>query len=183
MAGLPADMERIYQLSKRYGFFVIEDACHALGASYQEKPVGNCQYSEITVFSFHPVKAITSGEGGMAVTNDEQLAQKMRLFAGHGVSRDPQQMTKKPDGDWYYQQIALGYNYRLSDIHAALGLSQLKRLDEFIQKRRDIATVYDKALELLPLQTPLYSDDRLSAFHLYIVVLDSEVGVTRKQIV
>lgn len=181
-AGLPADLKEISRLSRQYGFRVIEDACHALGAIYQEQPVGNSHYSDISVFSFHPVKSITCGEGGMAVTNDDDLANKMRLLASHCITRDAGLMNKEPEGDWYYQQIDLGYNYRLSDIHAALGMSQLNRLDEFIQKREAVASVYDKAFEELPLQLPVRVENTQSACHLYVVVLEDEVRLNRKQV-
>lgn len=180
--GLPADLKEIHVLSKRYQFKVIEDASHALGATYNDNPVGNCHYSDITVFSFHPVKPVTSGEGGMAVTNDRELAQNMRLFAGHGITRDPDLMTGEPEGDWYYQQVALGYNYRMSDIHAALGVSQLKHLKPFIQARQQIAVKYDKAFECLPLQLPTVPVDRKSAYHLYSVSLDANSTFSRKQL-
>ena len=182
MAGLPADMLEIHALSEQYGFGIVEDASHALGATYLGKPVGSCQYSDITVFSFHPVKSITTGEGGMAVTNNQMLANRMRLFAGHGITKNSDLMNKEPDGEWYYQQIELGYNYRLSDIHAALGISQLKRLDEFVQRRSAIASVYDSSFEQLPLQTPLKYDDRQSAYHLYPVLLEESAAVDRKQL-
>jgi len=182
LAGLPADMQQIHQLSCEYGFKVIEDASHALGATYQKKSIGNCQYSDIAVFSFHPVKPITTGEGGMAVTNDEELASKMRLFAVHGITRDASLMDKASEGDWYYQQVALGYNYRLSDIHAALGLSQLKRLDDFTLTRKQIADRYHKQLSELPLKLPTRLQDRSSAFHLYSVLLTDKAKLNRQQI-
>lgn len=181
-AGLPADMKSIRALSKEYGFFVIEDACHALGATYLDQPTGHCTYSDITVFSFHPVKSITSGEGGMAVTNDEKLAMHMKLLAAHGITRDESLMNKAPEGPWFYQQIVLGFNYRMSDIHAALGLSQLQRLDKFIKKRRDVFEVYSQALKNLPLQLPLSLDDRSSAHHLYPIRLIESAKIYREQL-
>ena len=171
LAGLPCDMQAIYQLSLRYGFNVIEDASHAIGAEYQGAPVGNCQYSDITVFSFHPVKLMTTGEGGMAVTNQKSLYQRMQLLRSHGVTRNPEEMTKEPDGEWYYQQIELGFNYRITEIQAALGVSQLARLPSFIQRRRQLAKQYDELLSDLPLQLPLRNEDSQSAWHLYIIRL------------
>lgn len=171
LAGLPADMKEIHQLSREYGFHIIEDASHALGAEYQQGKVGNCRYSDITVFSFHPVKIITTGEGGMALTNDEHLANTMKLLSSHGITRDVAQMPDKPEGPWCYQQIMLGFNYRMSEIHAALGLSQLARVETFLQLRRKIAQAYDTALETLPVKVPLICNDRLSSYHLYSIRL------------
>lgn len=171
MAGQSCDMDAIYDLSKKYGFHIIEDASHALGGTYKGKPVGSCQYSDITVFSFHPVKIITTGEGGMALTNDVRLAEKMRLMRSHGITRDPSNMTKAPHGAWYYQQITLGYNYRMTDIQAALGISQLKRLPEVIGVRTELAMRYDKYLSGLSLDTPRQLLKSESAWHLYIVRL------------
>lgn len=170
-AGLPCDMQVIHALSMEYGFRIIEDASHAIGARYQGEPTGNCRYSDITVFSFHPVKIITSGEGGMALTNDPELAARMELLRSHGVTRDPAQMESAPHGPWYYEQIELGFNYRMTDIHAALGQSQVKHLDDFIARRRHVAAVYDAELAHLPLALPVCRDDRLSAHHLYVVRL------------
>jgi len=170
-AGLPADLKEIHQLSREYGFYIIEDACHALGAEYLEGKVGNCQYSDIIVFSFHPVKIITTGEGGMALTNDESLANTMRLLSNHGITREAEQMPEKPEGPWCYQQIMLGFNYRMSDIHAALGLSQLAQIDTFLNRRWHIANAYNAALDELPVQTPLMCNDRLSSYHLYTIRL------------
>ncbi|MBT4945932.1 MAG: UDP-4-amino-4,6-dideoxy-N-acetyl-beta-L-altrosamine transaminase, partial [Candidatus Marinimicrobia bacterium] len=154
LCGLSCDMEKISNLSKQYGFSIIEDASHALGGQYQEKNIGNGQYSDISTFSFHPIKNITTGEGGMAVTNNIQLAEKMRRLRSHGITSDPALMTGPKHGLWYCQQIELGFNYRMSDVHAALGISQLKRLDEFIANRRSIAKRYDQALSGLSLQLP-----------------------------
>ena len=140
LSGQSCNMEKLHALSVRYGFKLIEDASHAIGAKYKNKPVGNCQYSDITVFSFHPVKIITTGEGGVAVTNDKKLADKMRLLRSHGITRDPELMTHEPHGPWYYQQTDLGFNYRMTDIQAALGLSQLERLDKYIDKRQSLAS-------------------------------------------
>jgi len=177
LCGLSCDMEKISNLSKQYGFSIIEDASHALGGQYQEKNIGNGQYSDISTFSFHPIKNITTGEGGMAVTNNPQLAEKMRRLRSHGITGDPALMTHSKDGLWYYQQIELGFNYRMSDVHAALGISQLKRLDEFIANRRSIAKRYDQALSGLSLQLPskskMNSEESSSAYHLYIIRLQN----------
>ncbi len=171
MCGQPCDMAAIHALSQRYGFKIIEDASHALGGKYQSEPIGNCRYSDIIVFSFHPVKIITTAEGGMALTNDEQLAKRMQLLRSHGITRDADEMTHAPDGPWYYQQIALGYNYRMTDLHATLGLSQMQRLDEFVTKRHAIAQRYDQLLADLPLITPWQHVDSYSGMHLYVVRL------------
>ncbi|MBT7307002.1 MAG: UDP-4-amino-4,6-dideoxy-N-acetyl-beta-L-altrosamine transaminase, partial [Gammaproteobacteria bacterium] len=171
LCGLPCEMEKINQLSLEYGFSLIEDACHALGGRYQGEPIGSGRYSDITVFSFHPVKTITTGEGGMAVTNDEGLAEKMRLLRSHGITRDPAQMTHAPDGSWYYQQIELGFNYRISDLQAALGFSQLQRLGRFVEQRHEIADRYDQAFRDTPLQLPLRPAHTYSGLHLYVVRL------------
>jgi len=168
-SGQPCDMEAIYQLSLEYGFKIIEDASHAIGAKYKGDPVGSCTYSDITVFSFHPVKIITTGEGGMAVTNNNQLYAQMQRLRSHGITRDPSEMTHAPDGPWYYQQLELGYNYRMSDIHAALGLSQLKRLDEFVERRHHIAKIYNELLRDSNFVIPYQTNDSYSSFHLYVV--------------
>ena len=171
LCGQACDMAGIYTLGQRYGFKIIEDASHAIGGKYQGKPIGNCRYSEITVFSFHPVKIITTGEGGMAVTNESALASQMALLRSHGITRDEAQMTHAPDGPWYYQQIELGYNYRMTDIQAALGLSQMKRLDEFVTQRHRIACRYDTLLAGLPLVLPWQKMVEYSGLHLYVVRL------------
>lgn len=171
LAGQPCDMEGIRALSNRYGFKIIEDASHAIGAKYKNFPVGNCKYSEITVFSFHPVKIITTGEGGMALTNCPDIAERMQLLRSHGITRDADKMTKQPDGQWYYQQLDLGFNYRITDIQAALGLSQLERLDIFIEARQKIAQRYNEMLSDLPITLPCLHQQNQSALHLYIVRL------------
>lgn len=173
LSGLPCDMESIQLLSRKYGFSVIEDACHAIGSKYQNQPVGNCRYSDITVFSFHPVKTMTTGEGGMAVSNKKELAEKMMLLRSHGITRDSNKMTHRPDGSWYYQQITLGFNYRMTDFQAALGISQLKRLDKFIARRHDIADKYSDLLGNLPLQLPQPITGSYSALHLFVVRVES----------
>jgi len=169
LSGLPCDLAEIYKLSKEYGFYVIEDACHAIGSRYNNNNIGSCKYSDITVFSFHPVKVMTTGEGGMATTNIINLANKMRILRTHGITRDPDLMTHDPDGEWYYQQIDLGFNYRMTDIAAALGISQLLRLDSNIKKRHEIVRFYNKALSSLPLMLPYSDVSRYSSCHLYIV--------------
>ena len=182
LCGQPCDMEAIYVLSKRFGFKIIEDASHAIGARYQNEYVGSCKYSDITVFSFHPVKIITTAEGGMAVTNHSELAEKMQLLRSHGITRDPDLMTQQSDGPWYYQQLELGYNYRMTEMQAALGLSQLEKLDEFILLRQSLAKRYDLLLADLPLTTPLQSDDCYSARHLYVIRLNlDDISVSHRE--
>jgi len=166
-AGQSCEMREIHALGQRYGFRIIEDASHAVGGRYLGEPIGNCRYSDITVFSFHPVKIITSAEGGMALTNDPQLAMKMERLRSHGITRDPAVMAADSDGPWYYQQIELGYNYRMTDLHAALGCSQLQRLDEYVNCRHEIAARYDAAFKGLPLTVPYQHPDGRSALHLY----------------
>ena len=172
LCGQSCDMAGIHALSKEYGFRIIEDASHAVGGKYRGEPVGNCRFSDIAVFSFHPVKIITTGEGGMALTRDAVLADRMRVLRSHGVTRDRAQMTAAPDGPWYYQQIALGFNYRMTDLQAALGVSQARKLDRFVELRHVIARRYNEMLVDLPLARPLESDDAYSALHLYVVRLD-----------
>jgi UDP-4-amino-4,6-dideoxy-N-acetyl-beta-L-altrosamine transaminase len=171
LSGQPCEMKSIYNLAKLYGVSVIEDASHAIGAEYQNEPVGNCKYSDITVFSFHPVKIITTGEGGMSVTNSPELARKMQLLRSHGITREPSEMTHNPDGPCYYQQISLGFNYRMTDIQAALGISQLQKLDTFVNRRRELAKRYDLKLKDLPIIKPWQSPEGSSAWHLYIIRL------------
>lgn len=178
-AGQSCDMVAIRALADQYGFFVIEDASHAVGGRYLGRPIGDCQYSDITVFSFHPVKIITTGEGGMALCQDDQLAEKMRLLRSHGVTREPHLMTHEPDGAWYYQQVALGWNYRMTDMQAALGLSQLQNLDHFVQKRVALAQRYDALLADLPVQVPWQHPNNASAYHLYPIQLTTS-GTTRR---
>ena len=173
-AGQSSDMQSIHKLSKEFGFKIIEDASHAIGGKYQDKPIGGCQYSDITVFSFHPVKIITTAEGGLATTNQKNLAEKMQLFRAHGITRDPNLMTKETDGGWYYQQIELGFNYRMNDLQAALGIVQMKRLDKFIVIRHSLKKRYDELLKDLPLITPVQSSDSYSSLHLYPIKLKLE---------
>lgn len=173
-AGQSCEMNRIYQLSQKYGFRIIEDASHAIGGKYVGEPIGNCKYSDIVVFSFHPVKIITTGEGGLATTNNAELAEKMQLLRSHGITRDPELMTRKPDGGWYYQQIDLGFNYRMTDMQAALGLSQIQRLDEFVEYRHLLKNRYDELLSNLSIIKPHQSTDSISALHLYPIQLELE---------
>jgi UDP-4-amino-4,6-dideoxy-N-acetyl-beta-L-altrosamine transaminase len=183
LCGQPCDMAAIYLLSKQYGFKIIEDASHAIGGRYKDNPIGACEFSDITIFSFHPVKIITTGEGGMSITNDAVLANKMSLFRSHGITRNESEMTHASEGSWYYQQIDLGYNYRITEIQAALGLSQMQRLDEFVTKRHAAADRYDNLLADLPLQTPVRADNSYSAFHLYVIRLTlSRINRTHSQI-
>jgi UDP-4-amino-4,6-dideoxy-N-acetyl-beta-L-altrosamine transaminase len=171
LCGQPCDMQAIYGLAQRYGFKIIEDASHAIGGKYKNAPIGNCRYSDITVFSFHPVKIITTAEGGMALTNSAELANKMALFRSHGITRDPAQMTHAADGPWYYQQIELGYNYRMTELQAALGVSQMDRLDHYVTRRHQLARRYDDLLSVLPVTTPWQHPDSYSGLHLYPVRL------------
>ena len=171
LAGQPCDMKSIHSLSQKYGFKIIEDASHAIGGRYAGEPIGNCQYSDITVFSFHPVKIITTGEGGMAVTNNRELKNKMDRLRSHGITRFPPEMTHAPDGAWYYQQIDLGYNYRMTDIQAALGVSQLTKLEEFVSKRHLVASYYDQMLDDNIVKKPWQHPDSYSGLHLYIIRL------------
>ncbi len=182
-AGQSCEMKSIRALADRYGFKIIEDASHAIGGKYLGEPIGNCRYADITIFSFHPVKIITTAEGGMALTNDVELANRMALLRSHGITRAPVQMTHKADGAWYYQQIALGYNYRMTDLQAALGASQMTRLDEFVSKRHVIAKRYDELLAGLPVMTPWQHPDTYSGLHLYPVRLKlSELKVTHREV-
>ena len=182
-AGQSCDMKKIYSLSIEYGFHIIEDASHAIGGKYLDKPIGNCKYSDIVVFSFHPVKIVTTAEGGLATTNSEKLADKMRLLRNHGISRDQKLITEKLEGIWYYQQIDLGFNYRMTELQAALGTSQMKRLDNFIAKRHILQERYDILLSSYPLITPFQSLESYSAMHLYPIQLKmSNVKEGRMQI-
>lgn len=183
LCGQPCDMAAIYELAQQYGFKIIEDASHAIGGKYRNKPIGNCRYSDITIFSFHPVKIITTAEGGMAMTNSRELANHMQLLRSHGITRDVNQMTHAPDGPWYYQQIDLGYNYRMTDLQAALGLSQMQRLDEFVAKRHVIAIRYDELLSSLPVTVPWQHPDGHSGLHLYVIRLKlGQINKTHRQV-
>ena len=176
LAGQSCDMRAIHTLSEKYGFRIIEDASHAIGAGYIDGKVGNCRFSDITVFSFHPVKIITTGEGGMAVTNDAGLAKKMARLRSHGITRYAKEMTHAPDGPWYYQQIELGFNYRLTELQAALGLSQMNRLDQFVAERHVLVNQYNKMLANTSITLPWQHPDTYSSFHLYIVRLPALPG-------
>ena len=183
MAGQSCDMRAIKKLSEEYGFTLLEDASHCIGADYADTKVGSCAYSDMAVLSFHPVKIITTGEGGMVLTNDAALYEQLCLYRSHGITRDPKHMTKESDGDWYYQQVALGFNYRMTDIQAALGASQMDRLDEFVARRRALAARYDELLRDLPLRTPFVLKEAQPSWHLYIVRIDFDrVRKTKQQI-
>ena len=171
LGGQSCDMQAIHALSQRFGFRIVEDASHAIGGRYREQRVGNCRYSDITVFSFHPVKIITTTEGGMAMTNDSALAERMDLARSHGITRNPERMTHASDGPWYYQQIALGYNYRMTDVQAVLGVSQIQRMDQYVARRHALAHRYDALLADLPVVTPWQHPDTYAGLHLYVVRL------------
>lgn len=182
-SGQSCDMERISQLAKKYGFMVMEDASHAVGATYKESKVGSCQYSDMTVFSFHPVKIATSAEGGMVLTNSKELYDRLLLFRSHGITRNADFMTKESDGPWYYEQIDLGYNYRMTDVLAALGQSQMEKVDIFVKRRRDLAARYGKLLADMPLRLPFQEEYGNSSWHIYVVRVDfSKVKLTKKEI-
>lgn len=174
LCGQPCDMQAIHSLARKYGFRIVEDASHAIGGRYKGESIGNCRYSDIAVFSFHPVKIITTAEGGLATTNDAGLADRMALLRSHGVTRDPARMTHAPDGPWYYQQVELGFNYRMTEMQAALGVSQMARLDEYVARRHELARRYDQLLSGLPVTTPWQHPDGYSAFHLYPIRLQLE---------
>ena len=173
-SGQSCDMQALHELARKYGFKIIEDASHAIGGRYQDAPIGNSRYSDITIFSFHPVKIVTSAEGGAAVTNRADLVEKMYLLRSHGITRDEELMTQDMDGPWYYQQIALGFNYRMTELQAALGLSQMQRLEEFVMKRHELASRYDELLQNLPIILPWQHPDSYSARHLYVIRLQLE---------
>jgi len=182
LSGLPCDMQEIRALADRYGFYVLEDASHALGSDYHDHPIGSCQFSHIAVFSFHAVKMITTGEGGMALTNDPAFAAKMRLLRTHGITKAPSEMASPPDGPWYYEQIELGSHYRLTELQAALGRSQMQRLDEFLSRRRALAARYDQLLDGLPMRRPPRLADRESSWHLYSVDIDfADLRLSQKE--
>jgi len=172
LSGQSCEMEDIHKLGKRYGFKIIEDASHAIGGKYRNKPIGSSSFSDITVFSFHPVKIITTGEGGMALTNDKELAMSMVRLRNHGITRESSQMSQSPDGPWYYEQIELGFNYRMTDIQAALGNSQIMRIDQYVGRRSELAQRYNGLLSKLPVVTPWQHMDSHSSWHLYIIRLD-----------
>jgi dTDP-4-amino-4,6-dideoxygalactose transaminase len=182
-AGQSCNMKKIFSLSKEYGFKIIEDASHAIGGKYLDKPIGGCQYSDITVFSFHPVKIVTTAEGGVATTNSKDFSEKMQLYRSHGITRDESSMTTRADGAWYYQQVDLGFNYRMTELQAALGVSQMKRLDEFIAKRHILQERYDSLLSSLPIIKPYQDKDSYSALHLYPIQIDlGKANKSRQQV-
>lgn len=170
-SGQPCDMQAIYALAQKYNFKIIEDASHAIGGKYRGEAIGNCRYSDITIFSFHPVKIVTTAEGGMAVTNDAQLAERLSLLRSHGITRDEHLMTEPMHGPWYYQQVDLGFNYRLTDLQAALGVSQMMRLGKYVAKRHELAQRYDELLKNLPVTLPWQHPDSYSGMHLYVTRL------------
>lgn len=183
LAGQSCQMDKIAALSAKYGFAVLEDASHAIGAKYQGTPVGNCQFSDMAVFSFHPVKIITTGEGGMVVTNRADLYEKLTRLRTHGITRNPELMQGESHGLWYYQQLELGFNYRMTDIQAALGASQMQRLDEFVSRRRFLAARYNELLQDLPLVLPWQHPDTESSWHLYIIRLKlDKIAKTHRQV-
>jgi UDP-4-amino-4,6-dideoxy-N-acetyl-beta-L-altrosamine transaminase len=183
LCGQPCDLAAIHELSLRYDFHVIEDASHAIGGKYKGEFIGNGRYSDITVFSFHPVKIITTAEGGMALTNDPKLANRMELLRSHGITRDAAQMTCPPHGPWYYQQVDLGFNYRMTDLQAVLGVSQMTRLDDYVARRHELAARYNELLANLPLTLPWQHPDSYSGLHLYVIRLQLErIGSTHREV-
>ena len=173
-SGQSADMRGISELARKFNFKVIEDASHAIGGRYEGLPVGSCVYSDIAIFSLHPVKIITSGEGGVALTNDSALAARMKLLRSHGITREAAEMGAEPEGPWYYEMVELGLNYRLTDIQAALGLSQMRRLDSFVTRRHQLADRYDDMLRDFPVVCPARAKPAHSALHLYVVQVDKK---------
>ena len=183
LSGQPCDMSEIKRLSVEYGFKIIEDASHAIGGKYDGKPIGSCQHSDITVFSFHPVKIITTAEGGLALTNCSSLASKLNLLRSHGITRDANLMEGDSHGGWYYQQIDLGFNYRMTELQAALGISQMSRLDNFVKSRHELASRYNNRLHSLPIKLPLQLDKSYSGMHLYIIRLKlAELNLSHKEV-
>ncbi|NAZ46788.1 UDP-4-amino-4,6-dideoxy-N-acetyl-beta-L-altrosamine transaminase [Vibrio toranzoniae] len=183
LCGQPCDMAAISKLATEYGFKLIEDASHAIGGRYQDQPVGNCEYSDITIFSFHPVKIVTTAEGGAALTNCKELAAKMALLRSHGITRDPELMRGEAHGGWYYQQIDLGFNYRMTELQAALGVSQMKRLNEFVGARHRLANRYNDLLKGLPIVLPYQLDNTYSGLHLYVIRLKLDsISLNHKEV-
>jgi UDP-4-amino-4,6-dideoxy-N-acetyl-beta-L-altrosamine transaminase len=183
LTGQPCDMAAIHRLGQKYGFKIIEDASHAIGGQYKGEPIGNGRYSDITVFSFHPVKIITTGEGGMVLTNKDDLATHLGLLRSHGITRDPMLMTQPMEGPWYYQQVTLGFNYRMTDLQAALGASQMTRLPFYVKRRHEIAHRYNELLSDLPLTLPWQDSDSYSAYHLYVIRLQlNHIQATHRQV-
>ncbi|MBX7490409.1 UDP-4-amino-4,6-dideoxy-N-acetyl-beta-L-altrosamine transaminase [Helicobacter turcicus] len=179
-AGQSCEMEHIFKLAQKYNFKIIEDASHALGGSYRTYPIGCCAFSDITIFSLHPVKIITAAEGGIATTNSPKYAKKMQLLKNHGITKDPDDFECKKQGAWYYEQQIIGFNYRLSELHAALGLSQLTRLEGYVKKRNALAKIYNENLCDLELTLPFVQSYNYSAFHLYVIVLNKKSGIKQK---
>lgn len=183
-AGQSCDMLSIRELSRKYGFLVLEDAAHSVGGSYKDSKIGSCRYSDMTVFSFHPVKVITTGEGGMVMTNDEDLYQRLIRLRSHGITRDAEFLSEKDGGPFYYEQLELGFNYRMTDIQAALGSSQMGRLDEFVARRHELVRRYDSLLAGLPVGLPFQHPDSYSAHHLYVIrVKLDEIKKSRRQVI
>ena len=183
LAGNPCDLRKVFDLSKEYGFSIIEDASHALGSKYSEEQIGSSAYSDISVFSFHPVKNITTGEGGMILTNNKEIAEKVNLYRSHGITRDTNLMLNKNEGPWYYEQLLLGFNFRMNDIQASLGISQMNSLEKFILKRNDLAQIYTKELKGLPLTIQRVRKEDLSAWHIFVIHLKlNELKLSRLEI-
>lgn len=180
--GYPCDMEKIQKIAASHNLIIIEDACHALGARYRNTTIGDCTYSDMTVFSFHPVKHITTGEGGMITTNSEELYHRLLLLRNHGITRREEEFTETSHGGWYYEMQYLGSNYRMTDIQAALGLSQLEKLEWFIKRRREISEIYNRELKDLPLDLPAEEEGYYSSYHLYVIKLRKEAGISRKEL-
>jgi UDP-4-amino-4,6-dideoxy-N-acetyl-beta-L-altrosamine transaminase len=182
-SGRAPAQETIWLLAQQYGFKVIEDASHSVGATHNGEPVGSCRWSDIAVFSFHPVKIVTTAEGGLATTRDADLADRMARLRTHGVTKDDRLLTRKDEGGWYYEQIELGLNYRLTDLQAALGLSQMRRLGEFLRRRRELVARYDRLLADVPVQPPLIDVLDESAWHLYVIRIEPKrSGRTRREV-
>nr|WP_188007635.1 UDP-4-amino-4,6-dideoxy-N-acetyl-beta-L-altrosamine transaminase [Photobacterium damselae] len=183
LCGQSCDMAAIAKLAAEYNFKIIEDASHAIGGKYQELPIGNCEYSDITVFSFHPVKIVTTAEGGAVLTNQKALSDKMALLRSHGITRDPEQMETESHGGWYYQQIELGFNYRMTELQAALGVSQMKRLNDFVIARHHLAERYNELLKSLPVVLPYQLENTYSGLHLYVIRLQlDKISLTHKEV-
>ncbi|MFA0013741.1 UDP-4-amino-4,6-dideoxy-N-acetyl-beta-L-altrosamine transaminase [Vibrio lentus] len=183
LCGQPCDMAAIGKLAKEYGFKLVEDASHAIGSRYQDLPIGNCEHSDITVFSFHPVKIVTTAEGGAALTNQKELADKMALLRSHGITRDPEMMTEASHGGWYYQQVDLGFNYRMTELQAALGVTQMQRLDKFVAARHVLSKRYNQMLSELPLVLPYQLENTYSGLHLFVIRFKlDEISLTHKQV-
>ncbi|MGA4604093.1 UDP-4-amino-4,6-dideoxy-N-acetyl-beta-L-altrosamine transaminase [Pseudoalteromonas maricaloris] len=183
LCGQPCDMKAIHELSVKYGFKVIEDASHAIGGRYLESPIGACEFSDITVFSFHPVKIVTTAEGGAALTNNKDLSDKMALYRSHGITRDESLMENESHGGWYYEQIDLGYNYRMTELQAALGVSQMTRLKEFVEARHRLASRYNELLSSLPVVLPYQLPNTYSGLHLYVIRLKlDQISKSHKEV-